>query len=37
MAVKKPTKPKLKTKTTVKAGGGQYGVSLNHNERLRKA
>jgi hypothetical protein len=35
MASKKPEKPKLKTKTKVKAGGGPDGIRLNHNERLR--
>ncbi len=35
MAVKKPAKPKIKIKTNVKAGGGNAGVSLNHNQRLR--
>jgi len=35
MAAKKSEKPKLKTKTTVKAGGVTYGINLNHNERLR--
>ncbi len=32
--MKKTTKPKLKVKTTVKGGGPNYGVSLNHNERM---
>ncbi len=31
MAVKKPEKPKIKAKTSVRAGGR----TLNHNERLR--
>ena len=35
MPAKKPAKPKLKTKTKVKAGGSLYGINLNHNQRLR--
>jgi hypothetical protein len=35
--VKKPAKPKLKTKTQVKGGGSpSYGINLNHNERALK-